>query len=73
MWEPVNGIPFEQSRRGIVVAALLMVAFGMAEVATGFTHNFFGVSTAMGTASAYIGAGIGHLPLIVTWEPPIPS
>jgi len=49
----------DQRPRGIVVAALLMVAFGMAEVTTGFTHNFFGISTTMGTTSAYIGAGIG--------------
>lgn len=51
----------DQSQREIVVAALLMVTFGIAEVTTGFTHNFFGISTSMGTTSAYIGAAIGVL------------
>jgi hypothetical protein len=51
----------DQSPRGIVVAALLMVTFGTAEVTTGFTHNFVGISAAMGTTSAYIGAAIGVL------------
>jgi hypothetical protein len=47
--------------RGIVVAALLMIAFGLAEVTTGLTHNFFGLSTVGGTASAYAGSAIGVL------------
>jgi hypothetical protein len=44
---------------GIVVVALLMIAFGLAEVVTGLTHNFFGISTAGVAASAYAGAAIG--------------
>ena len=47
--------------RGIVIVALLMIVFGMAEVVTGFTHNFFGLSTAKVTTSAYVGAAIGVL------------
>ncbi len=51
-----------QSRpRGITIAALLMVVFGLAEVTTGFTHRFFGLSTAQVTVSTYVGAGIGVL------------
>jgi hypothetical protein len=51
-----------QSRpRGIVLVALLMIAFGLTEVATGLTHNFFGISTAKGMASAYAGSAIGVL------------
>jgi hypothetical protein len=46
---------------GIVVVAVLMIAFGLAEMTTGRTHNFFGVSTAKVTASAYAGAAIGAL------------
>jgi hypothetical protein len=46
---------------GIAVVALLMIIFGLAEVTTGFTHNFFGLSTAKGTTSAYAGAAIGIL------------
>jgi hypothetical protein len=38
-----------------------MIAFGVAEVATGFTHNFFGLSTAHSAASTYLGASIGLL------------
>ena len=45
--------------RGIVIVALLMIIFGLAEVITGFTHNFFGISTATMTTSAYVGAAIG--------------
>jgi len=47
--------------RGITVVALLMIIFGLAEVVTGFTHQFFGVTTANGTISAYVGASIGVL------------
>ena len=47
--------------RGIVFVALLMIAFGLTEVATGLAHNFFGISTAEGTASANAGSAIGIL------------
>jgi hypothetical protein len=47
---------------GITIVASLMILFGLAEVATGFTHNFLGlVSTASATASTYGGVGIGAL------------
>lgn len=48
-------------RFGIVTVAILMVLFGLAEMVTGFTHNFFGVSTTRGAFSAYANAGIGTL------------
>ena len=38
-----------------------MITFGLAEVTTGLTHNFFGISTAKVTTSAYSGAAIGVL------------
>jgi hypothetical protein len=38
-----------------------MITFGMAEVVTGITHNFFGIATAKASASAYAGAAIGVL------------
>jgi hypothetical protein len=51
-----------QSSFGITVVAILMVIFGLAEVATGFTHNFLGViSTARATASTYGAVIIGGL------------
>jgi hypothetical protein len=47
---------------GIVVVAVLMVIFGLAEIATGFTHNFLGlVSTATANASTYGGVIVGAL------------
>ena len=45
--------------RGVVVVAFLMILFGLAEVETGFTHQFFGVTTANGTTSAYAGVSLG--------------
>ena len=48
-------------RFGIAAVAILMIAFGLAEIATAFTHNFFGVSTARGAVSAYANAGVGAL------------
>jgi hypothetical protein len=47
--------------RGVTVVAFLMILFGLAEVVTGFTHQFFGVTTANGATSAYAGALIGVL------------
>ena len=38
-----------------------MILFGLAEVVTGFTHNFFGISTALGAVSAFSAAAIGAL------------
>jgi len=38
-----------------------MIVFGFAEIITGFTHNFFGLHTAQGAVSTYIGASIGLL------------
>ena len=38
-----------------------MIVFGLAEIITSFTHNFFGLQTAEGMVSTYVGAGIGAL------------
>ncbi len=46
---------------GIVIVALLMIAFGLAEVGTGFSHRFFGLHTAQGIVAAYAGIAIGAL------------
>jgi hypothetical protein len=48
-------------RFGIATVAILMILFGLAEVVTGFTHNFFGVSTTRGVFSAYANGGVGAL------------
>jgi hypothetical protein len=47
---------------GITIVAVLMILFGLAEIATGFTHNFLGqISIADIALSTYLGAGIGAL------------
>ncbi|HKF73859.1 MAG TPA: hypothetical protein VKB68_19055 [Stellaceae bacterium] len=45
----------------ITIIASLMIAFGLAEIITGFTHSFLGLHTAQGAASAYIVTIIGAL------------
>ena len=53
--EPVN-----RSRPlGIIVAAAFTVIAGLAEVVTGFTHNFFGITTSSVTLFTYSSAVIG--------------
>jgi hypothetical protein len=45
---------------GILIVAILMILFGAAEVATGFTHNFIGqVSTTKSTLSTWLGVALG--------------
>ena len=45
---------------GIMIVAVLMILFGLAEVATGFTHNFIGVvSTSETILSTYLGVTLG--------------
>jgi hypothetical protein len=51
-----------QSRpRDIIIVALSMIVFGLAELTTSFTHRFFGLSTAQIATSTYLGATIGTL------------
>ena len=44
---------------GITVVALLMIAFGLIEVVTAFTHHFFGISTSTALMFTYSAAAIG--------------
>lgn len=44
---------------GITVVALVMIIFGLAEVVTGFTHRFFGISTSTATIFTYAASAIG--------------
>ena len=47
---------------GIVVVAISMIIFGLAEIITGFTHNFIGlISTSSNILSTYGASGIGAL------------
>jgi hypothetical protein len=43
----------------IVIIAGLMIVFGLAEVVTGFTHQFFGLTTAQIDWSTYLGVAVG--------------
>lgn len=45
--------------RGITIIALLMIIFGLAEVITGFTHKFFGISTSQAIIFTYSAVAIG--------------
>lgn len=45
----------------VTIIASLIIVFGLAEMITGFTHNFFGLHTAQDAISAYVGATIGAL------------
>ncbi len=45
--------------RGITVVALLMILFGLAEIMTGFTHSFLGISTAETLAFTLAAAAVG--------------
>ncbi len=45
----------------ITVIAVLMILFGLAEVVTGFTHQFFGLTTAQIAISTYVGVALGLL------------
>ncbi|HYB03935.1 MAG TPA: hypothetical protein VED17_05715 [Nitrososphaerales archaeon] len=44
---------------GILLASVLMVLFGLAEVATAFSHNFLGITTSQVSAEDYSSALIG--------------
>lgn len=44
---------------GITIVAILMILFGLAEVVTGFRHEFFGLTTAQVDISTYIGVSLG--------------
>ena len=44
---------------GVIIVAFLMILFGLAEVMTGFTHNFFGIATSGVTTFTYSAAAIG--------------
>ena len=44
---------------GILVAACLMILFGFAEVVTGFTHSFLGITTSSDSVFTVSSAAIG--------------
>jgi len=59
-----QGIKGEQTAgearpRGIPFVAVLMILFGLAEIATGFTHNFIGLITSRARISTYLSVALG--------------
>ncbi len=44
---------------GIIIVACLMILFGLAEVVTAFTHNFFGITISSVAIFTYSSAAIG--------------
>jgi len=44
---------------GLIIAAALMIVFGLAEVFTGFSHQFFGLTTAQVDIATYLGVALG--------------
>ena|ERR1035437_4363796 len=49
---------------GIKIIASLMILFGLAEISTGISHSFFGLTTSQGNASTYLGIALGATYLI---------
>ncbi len=43
----------------VSIVAILMILFGLAEVMTGLTHQFFGLVTAQIDLSTYLGVALG--------------
>ena len=41
-----------------------MILFGLAEISTGISHSFFGLTTSQGNASTYLGIALGATYLI---------
>jgi hypothetical protein len=46
---------------GIIVAACLMVLFGIAEIVTSFSHTFFGITTSASVSDTVLSAAIGAI------------
>ncbi len=44
---------------GILIVSILMILFGFAEIVTGFTHNFLGITTSQINLFTYSAALIG--------------
>ncbi len=50
--------------KGIIIASVLMVIFGIAEISTGFSHSFFGISTSQNILFTISGISLGAFYLI---------
>lgn len=50
--------------KGIVIASGLMIVFGVLEIATGFSHSFFGISTSQSILFTVSGTALGAFYLV---------
>ncbi len=50
---------FPRIPRSLLVIAVLMVVFGLAEIVTSFTHSFFGLTTSQALFSTVLGIVLG--------------
>ena len=56
----MSASPTTRPPLGLLIVAILMILFGLAEVGTGFTHNFIGqVSTSAAGLSTLLGVALG--------------
>lgn len=44
---------------GIILVAVLMILFGLVEIVTGVTHDFFGLTTSQSNIATYLGVTLG--------------
>jgi hypothetical protein len=58
-WSRPTVLVSQTRPRGITIAALLMILFGLSEVLTAFTHDFLGISTSSVNIFTYSAAAIG--------------
>src|SRR5512140_3216036 len=56
---PTQRVGSQARPLGITVVAVLMILFGLAEVITGFRHEFFGLTTTQVLISTILGAALG--------------
>ena len=62
---PVPMNPANKDRpRGIIVVAALTIIFGLAEIKSGLTHNFVGLTTSHAKVSTYLGTSLGVLYIV---------
>lgn len=65
--QPVFTNAHQPRSRGVTFVAFLMILFGLAEVATGVRHAFFGLVISAGDAAGYMGVALGLCYFVGGW------
>lgn len=60
----ISGSENQKYPAGLMIAAGLMILFGLAEIVTGLRHSFFGLITSQGNISTILGIALGLFYLI---------